>query len=1122
MPAAVPIIAAAATKVAVAKLVATVALSLALGSYQQSRARKKARAAEQAQRDAYNASLKDRHITIRSGVSTRKYVLGRVRVGGTLMHIEANGKDNTALDSVLAMAGNQCVLDGYYLGDEFLSIAEFPGDQYGKRQQIDQRIAWKQYLVDADRYATIVLPSEPIEGSVSVTGKYSFTVNGATVRVYVPYEGVFQPNTVTLSVFYKTWSAAKLRVIYRDGSPNQAPSSWPDISTPLWTDAHLLRGVAYLRTLNLWDEDIYHSGAPQMGAVLKGGWVDGHSFFDPRTGTNPTHTTNPAILSAWYMTLPRNRGGMGIPDSWIDWPHVSLAANICDELIRVRALEGEGYDSIKRYECNTLLDTANPPIENLNIIMSSMAGEYVFTAGMYRIFAGAFRPATVTITDDDVVGNQDIIMDKSGQDDAPSNIVTSTFINANRNWLESSPRPIRNAAYIASDGAESPLDLPLPATTDERQAAYIMGVMLESARPAFAGEIPVLGIGEDLAVMDTVQLNLSNRPEYAGKTFQIVNRIDNWDGTFSLTLQETRANVWSLDPDTFLPTDPTPVTDTSYLWNVAPITNFQIDAHKPQALSDGTAVVRTDLTWDLHPQPYVREGGRIELRYREATEGPWISIPSTAGDATGTSFTAALVDGAVYQFQARAVNGVGAVSNWTDGWEDYDGVIGAPPALTSLTTAGVVAGIDLAWTFPGTNNAIRHTETRYSLNSEFDSSVLMGDFAWPTNRHSLLGLAHGAQLWFWGRLVDENGTPGPWYPGANETGVYGQSSTDANAINGYITKEILESALGQQMWSDIEAIPEIQAKLDEISGAGQHDPAQPYLSGSVVFDSGKMYRALQDVPADTPITDMAYWQHIGDYASIQGAIAALSLQTQENTQLIEDIDGVVTATATATSIMQAAMRDDDDGEGDLAGVLNEYASRAWISELRRTQVTETQVEAIVQQQVGVELGEVSVIVEDISRAVTDIEGVFNATQSTKIGVDVNGVMYTAGYGLGLSNETGVVQSQFVVISDRFAVMHAPNGTPIAVFTVDGGVISMNTALIGDATIGTLKLAEWIRSTTMVSGQPVMEWNTRTGQQTTRARDGDWLVVRNGKGSYVQYVPTGVWVVEDGVFGGYNG
>ncbi len=954
MPAAVPVIAAAITKAAVMKFVATVAISLALGAYQQSRARKKSREAERAQRDAYNSSLKDRHITVRSGVSTRKYVLGTVRVGGTLMHIESNGRHNTALDSVLALAANRCSLVGYYIGDEYVAAANFPGSKWGKRKHVSRHHS--HAIQPGSNTASVNLNEQIVPGSVRLVGWYdpdsSLHLGAPRVTGTVVEFDYSSNQHGRISIAYSTYEAEKIRAIFKDGDINQEGSSWPDVATPLWTAQHRLRGVSYLRTLNLWDEDLYHAGAPQMSAVVRGGWVGGYRFFDPRTNTYPAYTTNPAILAAWYMILPRSLGGMGIPESWVDWPYVSIAASICDEQIRVRTLSGQGYENIKRYECHTLLDTGNPPVDNLNIILSSMAGEYVFTAGRYRIFAGAFRTATITITDDDVAGDKDILMDKSGQDDAPANIITSTFINASRNWLESSPRPIRNEVYIASDGAESPLDLPLPASSDERQAAYLMGVALESARPTFAGKVTVLGIGEDIAVLDTVQLNLSNRPQYAGRTFQVINRIDYWDGTFELTLQEILSNIWSLDPDTFLPSEPTPIPDTSYLWNIAPIVGFTVSPQKPQSLANGVGVVRVDLSWERHQQPYVLQGGRIETRYRAPGE-EWIWNPPVSGDAIGTSFTAALVDGVTYQYQARAVSGTGATSNWTDGWNEYDGVVLAPPALTGLYTESILSGINISWTYPRAKNALRHTRIRYGISREFDSSVHLGDYAWPTDRTTLLNLGVGAELFFWGRLVDANGTPGPWFPSETEPGIRGQASTDVDLILGELSESMVTSALGELIMSNIRQIPdiregvdalgedlnqldqrvaEINAQVDELLGAAEWDAAQSYAVGTVVFADGKMYRAKQAVPAGTPVTSAEHWGLIGDYASISDGLIALAIQAQETLTRVEEAEGQITAVSEKTDTLASKVEDPENGLAALSLSVHQM----------RTQVTQLQ------------------------------------------------------------------------------------------------------------------------------------------------------------------------------------
>src|SRR5690606_32466077 len=157
---------------------------------------------------------------------------------------------------------------------------------------------------------------------------------------------------------------------------------------------------------------------------------------------------NPAILAGWWMTLPRARGGCGIPSDWIDWDWIAAAANVCDELITVRTLDGTGYEQVKRYTCNTVLSTEDDPLSNLDIILNSMNGRRAFTAGKYRVVAGAFRSATLTLTDAHVIGSKPMSVLTSGNATTPPNVVTAKFADAARNWAETSPKAGRNSDHL--------------------------------------------------------------------------------------------------------------------------------------------------------------------------------------------------------------------------------------------------------------------------------------------------------------------------------------------------------------------------------------------------------------------------------------------------------------------------------------------------------------------------------------------------------------------------------------------------------------------------------------------------------------------------------------------------
>lgn len=91
--------------------------------------------------------------------------------------------------------------------------------------------------------------------------------------------------------------------------------------------------------------------------------------------------------------------------------------------------------------------------------------------------------------------------------------------------------------------------------------------------------------------------------------------------------------------------------------------------------------------------------------------------------------------------------------------------------------------------------------------------------------------------------------------------VAAQAAADAAALN----------LRADQLRDDIDAT---MAQLNDILGADEWDAGTAYLEGDLVQFDGKLYRAVQDAPAGTPVSDAAYWELLGDYASLGDAVAA--------------------------------------------------------------------------------------------------------------------------------------------------------------------------------------------------------------------------------------------------------
>ncbi|WP_155525413.1 DUF1983 domain-containing protein [Phytobacter sp. SCO41] len=111
-----------------------------------------------------------------------------------------------------------------------------------------------------------------------------------------------------------------------------------------------------------------------------------------------------------------------------------------------------------------------------------------------------------------------------------------------------------------------------------------------------------------------------------------------------------------------------------------------------------------------------------------------------------------------------------------------------------------------------------------------------------------------------------------------------------------------------------------------------------------------------------------------------------------------------------------------------------------------------------------------------AQAVADINGNLNALYSIKVGVDVNGVQYAAGMGLGVQNTPSGMQSQVIFLADRFAVMSQAGAAVSLPFVIQNGQTFINDAFFRDASIQFAKITDSLKSNNFVSGPNGVGWN----------------------------------------------
>lgn len=331
------------------------------------------------------------------------------------------------------------------------------------------------------------------------------------------------------------------------------------------------------------------------------------------------------------------------------------------------------------------------------------------------------------------------------------------------------------------------------------------------------------------------------------------------------------------------------------------------------------------------------------------------------------------------------------------------------------------------------------------------------------------------------------------------------------------------------------AIDALNARVTSLENADVYDPEVPYNEGDIVQYDGGLYRATEPTTGNLP-TNTAYWEKIGDYASIGDAVAALAAEVSDHDTRITNNDGAITAEATARNALAVQLRGNYTGT-DVAALsqglihserqarvsavdavtttLNTQISRinaaeAAISSEATTRATNDT--ALVQaintawaitgatqavQQVGSNLvtnwttaqanywsqldAEVFTSGGQTIRAALSNEASVRASADGhlfgqySVKVDLNG--YVTGYGFSSTANNGTPDSEFIVLANRFAVV-TPGGTPIVPFVVEGLTTYINNAVIKKGNIFDLTVGNEIKSDDFVAGSA--GWRVQRG------------------------------------------
>lgn len=620
------------------------------------------------------ASLRDQGTTATFADPTApvKIVYGSCRIGGTTVFAHTTGDKNKYLHQVIVLTGHDLSeIDDIYFGDEALGMPWNGGS-----------------------------PSNvPDAGS-----RYSGFVR-----------------------------------INRKVSGGAADSELVSESGGTWTTSDKLTQLTSLYVRTLWDTDVFPQGSNFNISVD----VKGRECYDPRD-TSTAFTSNPALILRDYLVT-----FLGVSTSEIDDDDVIAAANICDESVTIADATTQA-----RYTFNGVLDTSEPPPDNRAKIARSMAGWCAKIGGKWRMSAGATKSSSWSMTVDDLRGA--IQIQNNDEIAQACNAVRGVYLNPDNNWIPADAPLVRKLVtapnitagarctivslgttnftsigaasntvgvtftasgagtgtgtvdpYLGEDnGVQYFRDIDLFGVTNEATALRLMRIELERARHSFTIVVPCKMDALKVKAGDYVDFTES-RYGWTNKLFEVVSHrtvMETQEAGIAigcdLVLREVSSAIYTRTSADETTADPAPNSDKQDPWDVTTPVLGTLESDDAQLTIDsrGAIISRIKVPW-TSPEP---NEGTFEIEYKLSADADWLPAPISPPKASDrVAWIGPVVDGEDYDVRIRAVNALGAHSDWdTETAHTVVGKSDAPDPPTSFTATTQPGGVLLEWVPP--------------------------------------------------------------------------------------------------------------------------------------------------------------------------------------------------------------------------------------------------------------------------------------------------------------------------------------------------------------------------------------------------------------------------------------
>jgi len=466
----------------------------------------------------------------------------------------------------------------------------------------------------------------------------------------------------------------------------------------IWPATATLKGIAFVYARLEYDPDAFPNGIPNVSAV-----VEGKKIYDPRT-TSTAYSKNSALVLRDYLTNAEY--GIGASSDEIDDASFIAAANVSDENVTLAAGGTE-----KRYESHGVVDTANPPKQVIEEMLSAMAGTLAYSGGKFYVKAGAYSSPSDTLTEDDLRAGISIVTKPSRRDNF--NAVKGVFLpSESGEWQPTDYASITSSTFEAEDGAERVFsELDLTFTQSSSMAQRIAKIALFKSRQQLVINMPCKLTAFKHNIGDTVMVTL-DRYGFSSKVFEVVNwnfsnSVDsngNAELGVDLTLRELASSVydWNAEETAF-------VLDNTNLRSPSDLLTPSVSASDEVRIINEEVI--TVLNIDVTTSDFLAQ--QVEVQAKKQSDSQFTSLGiSTFNEAVRFEMID-VEDGITYDVRARTISSIGNRSAFATTTRKIVGKTDIPSNVQNLSVNIIGKESHLSWT-PVTDLDLSHYIVRHS------------------------------------------------------------------------------------------------------------------------------------------------------------------------------------------------------------------------------------------------------------------------------------------------------------------------------------------------------------------------------------------------------------------------